>query len=134
MNEIIMTYGAVFLAGIMTSLHPCPLSTNAASVSMLIGWSTRRQERGTTLFFFVLGYLFSYSVIAMLINTGAKSIPGISYVLQTMVNYLIGPVLILVGMLMADLLNLNRFHKGRIFKRIRSMSWSGFYAFPFCLD
>jgi cytochrome c biogenesis protein CcdA len=34
-------------------------------------------------------------------------------------------------MLLADLLNLNRFYKGRILVHIQSKSWTGFSAFPF---
>ena len=131
MSEIIIASGACVLAGIMTTFHPCPLTTNIASVSMLIGWSARRKNRGLTLFFFICGYLFSYLIIAMLLSSGALSIPRISYALQIMVNYFIGPLLVLIGMLLADLLNLNRFYKGQILTYIRSRNWSGFSAFPF---
>ena len=115
----------------MTSVHPCPLTTNIASVSMLTGWSARDRSTNLTLFFFICGYLSSYLVIAILLSSGALSIPRISYVLQIMVNYFLGPVLVLIGMLLADLLNLNRFYKGRILLFIRSRNWSGLHAFPF---
>lgn len=131
MSEIIIASGACVLAGIMTTFHPCPLTTNIASVSMLIGWSARRRNRGLTLFFFICGYLFSYLIIAMLLSSGALSIPRISYVLQIMVKTFLGPVLILIGMLLADMLNLNRLYKGQILTYIRSRNWSGLSAFPF---
>lgn len=115
----------------MTTFHPCPLTTNIASVSMLIGWSARGRNRSLTLFLFILGYLCTYLVIAMVVSSGVSSVPRISYLLQVTINYFIGPVLVLVGMLLADLLNLNRIYKGRILLYIRSMNWSGFYAFPF---
>jgi cytochrome c-type biogenesis protein len=131
MNEFMMASGACVLAGIMTTFHPCPLTTNIASVSMLIGWSARGRKRGLTLLLFILGYLFTYLIVAMLLSSGALSVPSISYLLQITVNSFIGPALILVGMLLADLMNLNRIYKGRILLYIRSMNWSGFYAFPF---
>jgi cytochrome c-type biogenesis protein len=131
MEELILTSGACILAGIMTTIHPCPLTTNIASVSMLTGWSSRRRNTGLTLFFFICGYLFSYLMIAILLSSGALTIPRISYVLQIIVNYFLGPILVLIGMLLADFLNLNRFYKGRILVFIRSRNWSGFYAFPF---
>ena len=131
MSEIILASGACLLAGIMTTVHPCPLTTNIASVSMLIGWSARRKNAGLTLFFFICGYLFSYLIIAMLLSSGALSIPRISYVLQVVVNYFIGPSLVLIGMLLADLMNLNRLYKGQILTNIRSRNWSGLSAFPF---
>jgi cytochrome c-type biogenesis protein len=131
MNEIIPASGVCILAGILTTMHPCPMTTNIASLSMLTGWSARSRNSGWTLYFFVCGYLFSYLVIAMLLSTGASSVPRISYGLQMLVNYFLGPVLILIGMLLSDLLNLNRFYRGRILSNIRSKNWSGFYAIPF---
>ena len=130
MNEFMMASRACVLAGIMTTFHPCPLTTNIASVSMLIGWSARGRNRGLTMSLFILGYLFTYLIIAMLLSSGALSVPRISYLLQVTINYFMGPALVLVGMLLADLMNLNRIYKGRILFSIRSWNWSGFYAFP----
>ena len=131
MSDIIIASGVCVLAGMMTTFHPCPLTTNIASVSMLIAWSARRRNKGLTLIFFICGYLFSYLLIAMLLSSGALSVPRISYVMQTIVNYFIGPVLVLIGMLLTDLMNLNRFYKGQILTYIRSRNWSGLSAFPF---
>ncbi len=131
MNDFLLASGACILAGVMTTFHPCPLTTNIASVSMLTGWAVRGRNRGITLLFFVIGYLVSYLVLAILLTSGALSAPRISYVLQAMVNLFMGPLLILVGMLLADLLNLNRLYKGRILSKIRAMEWSGMSAFPF---
>ena len=91
MSEVILASGACVLAGIMTTVHPCPLTTNIASVSLLTGWPARRSNKGLTLFFFICGYLFSYMVIAVLLSSGALSIPRISYALQVLVNYFLGP-------------------------------------------
>lgn len=131
MSELILASGACLLAGIMTTVHPCPMTTNIASVSMLIGWSARQRNNGLTLFYFICGYLFSYLIIAMLLSSGALSIPRISYVLQVGFNFFIGPLLVLIGMLLADFMNLNRLYKGKILTNIRSRNWSGLPAFPF---
>jgi cytochrome c biogenesis protein CcdA len=42
----------------------------------------------------------------------------------------IGPALILVGMVLADLLHLNRFYSGKIFVWLKKKQWHGFYALP----
>jgi cytochrome c biogenesis protein CcdA len=42
----------------------------------------------------------------------------------------LGPVLILVGMILADLLHLNRFYSGKIFLWLKKKQWSGIYALP----
>jgi len=133
MNEFFVAAGGCILAGLLTTFHPCPLTTNVASVSMLIGSSSRGRKRGFTLFYFISGYLFSYLILAVFLSSGSLSIPIISNILQVVVNYFIGPILVLTGMLMADLLNLNRLYRGRILSNISSMNWSGFSAFPFGL-
>ena len=133
MNEFFVAAGSCILAGVLTTFHPCPITTNVASVSMLIGSSSRGRRRGFTLFYFIAGYLCSYLILAILLSSGSLSIPRISNILQVMVNYFMGPILILTGMLMADLLNLNRLYRGRILSHIRSMNWTGISAFPFGL-
>jgi cytochrome c-type biogenesis protein len=131
MNEFIVAAGGCLLAGVMTTLHPCPVTTNMASISLLIGWTTKGRRRGLTLFSFVTGYLLSYLLLAILLSSGSISIPRISNLLQVLVHLFMGPSLILIGMLLADLLNLNRLYHGRILSRIRSENWSGISAFPF---
>lgn len=131
MNDLLVAAGGCLLAGAMTTLHPCPFTTNIASVSMLIGWSSGRRKRGPTLFFFITGYLFSYMLLAIVLSSGSLSVSRISNTLQILVHLFMGPSLILIGMLLADLLNLNRLYRGRILSRIRSENWSGFSAFPF---
>ncbi len=132
MNEFLVVAGSCILAGVLTTFHPCPITTNIASVSMLIG-SSSRGRRGFTLFFFIAGYLCSYLVLAFLLSSGSLSIAAISNILQVMVNYFMGPILVLTGMLMADLLNLNRLYLGRILSHVRTMNWTGISAFPFGL-
>lgn len=55
---------------------------------------------------------------------------SVSIYLQNSVRLFIGPVLILVGMVLADLLPLNRFYSGKIFKWLKRKRWKGFYALP----
>jgi cytochrome c-type biogenesis protein len=131
MNEFLAASGMCVLAGILTTFHPCPLTTNVAAVTLLTGWAGPGYNRRITLPLFIAGYLTSYLVLAVLLTTGALSIPRINYFLQVLVNLMMGPLLILVGMLLADLLRLNRLYRGRILSGLRSMNWSGFSAFPF---
>jgi hypothetical protein len=132
MNDFLVAAGSCILAGVLTTIHPCPITTNVASVTMLIG-SSSRGRRGFTLFYFIAGYLCSYLVLAFLLSSGSLSIAVISNILQVMVNYFMGPILVLTGMLMADLLNLNRLYRGRILSHVRTMNWTGISAFPFGL-
>ena len=131
MTEFLIASVSCFVAGILTTFHPCPVTTNVAAVTMLTGWSATGGRRRLTLAFFILGYMTSYLVLAILLSSGALLAPRINYFMQVLTNLFMGPAFILFGMLLADLLNLNRLYKGRILSGIRSMDWSGFSAFPF---
>jgi len=90
--------------GILTSLSPCPLATNIAAVSY-IGRQYRSPAEVTfSSLAYVLGRMGAYIALGALLVTGLLSAPRISMFLQESINKVLGPVLILVGMILLDLL------------------------------
>ncbi len=96
---------AVWL-GILTSISPCPLATNIAAVSYI----ARRIERPWHVVLSAGAYSFGRAVayvgVAAVVVTGLLSIPGVSQFLQRYMNKLLGPLLILAGMYLLDLIHL----------------------------
>lgn len=94
---------AVWL-GILTSISPCPLATNIAAISFI----AKRVAKPGTVFLlgavYTLGRMAVYIVLGVLIISGILSIPGLSNFLQTYMNKLLGPVLLLVGMVMLEMI------------------------------
>jgi cytochrome c-type biogenesis protein len=133
MNELILACGSCLLAGILTTIHPCPITTNIASVSFLIGRTSNRNRIGSVIFFFVCGYLISYLLLGIIISSGFLSIPLLSVRLQKSFSLLLGPVLIFLGMILSDLLSLQQFYKGRIIEYLQTRKWKMTGAFPFGL-
>lgn len=131
MIDSYLVVGSCFLAGVLTTLHPCPLTTNIASVTLLSGWSVKNKNTGLTSVFFILGYIFSFLVLSIIISSGFLSIPLISLSLQTNISLLLGPYLILVGMILCDLIQLQSLYKGRIFNHFKNKRYTGIQAFPF---
>lgn len=89
--------------GILTSISPCPLATNIAAVSFigrLSGhprkalWSGVGYTAGRTIIYVLLGML-------LVVSTGA--IPRVSMFLQLHFAKYLGPILIVVGILLLDL-------------------------------
>jgi cytochrome c biogenesis protein CcdA len=130
MNEVLLSAAGCFLLGIMTTLHPCPLATNVAAISMLTGWSKKSRKALWVFVSFIAGYLISYLSLSIIIATGVLTVPILNDLLHTIFFIFLGPLLILVGMLIADLLNLNRFYEGSILRWIEKRQWSGLYALP----
>ena len=93
--------------GVLTSISPCPLATNIAAVSFV----SRRIGRTRMVFFtgllYTIGRMLTYIVIGVLIVTTALSIPQLSVVLQKYMNKILGPILILVGMVLLELIKIN---------------------------
>ncbi len=130
MNEVFLSATGCFLLGIIATLHPCPLATNIAAVSMLTGWSKKSKKALRIFIAFLAGYLTSYLCLSIIISTGILTIPILNNFLHTIFSVFLGPMLILVGMLIADLLNLNQYYKGSLLRWVDKRQWSGIYAFP----
>lgn len=130
MTGILLAAASCFILGIITTIHPCPLTTNIAAVSLLSGWTSKYQKSIYPFVLFITGYVAVFIVIAILISGGVYIRSSVSMNLQNSMQLFIGPVLILVGMVLADLLHLNRFYSGRIFAWLKKKRWRGVYALP----
>ena len=129
MNDIFLAGGSCFLAGVLTTAHPCPFTTNLAAISLLAGMSADKGRAVSITIYFVFGYLTSILLLAFTLSTGILSIPFSSIILQQYINLFMGPMLIIAGMLQANLLNTNAFNNNKIFGYILSGK-SGFRALP----
>ncbi len=86
--------------GILTSISPCPLATNIAAVSYIgkhVGSGSHAVWAGVL---YVVGRMLSYIVVGAIVTAGVLSIPGVSNFLQKYMNSLLGPILILVGLVL----------------------------------
>lgn len=95
--------------GALTSISPCPLATNVAAVTFI---GRRLGHPGQVLFsglLYTLGRIAAYTLIGALLVAGLLNAPGVSYVLQKHMNMILGPVLILAGVFLLDLIRLGNF-------------------------
>jgi cytochrome c biogenesis protein CcdA len=99
--------------GILTSLSPCPLATNITAISF-VGRRTG-SPRGVLLagLLYALGRTAVYVLIGTLLVSSLLSASSVSIALQAWMSKILGPLLILVGMVMLDLVRITL--KGRGF-------------------
>ena len=94
-----------FVLGLMTAISPCPLATNISA----IGFISRDIENRKKVFMngvvYTLGRAFSYTTLAVIIFFGASKL-NISMLFQGWGEKLLGPALILIGLLMLDVVKL----------------------------
>lgn len=96
MTLISASFAAVWL-GLLTSVSPCPLATNVAAVSFLARRldSSRRATLGVISY--AAGRAAAYATIGLLVAWGVAAAPATSRLLQTALEPVIGPLLIVVG-------------------------------------
>jgi cytochrome c biogenesis protein CcdA len=96
-------FSALWL-GILTSISPCPLATNIAAVSFVarnLGSSKKTLWSG---FLYAAGRMVTYVTIAVLTVASLLSLPEVSFFLETNMHKIIGPLLIVVGIVLLGVL------------------------------
>ena len=101
-----------FWLGILTSISPCPLTTNIAAMSYMGNRVGNIRSVFMTGVFYTTGRMLAYSVVGYAVVAGLVSIPVLSTFLQRYMNMLLGPVLILVGMILLEMISLPRIGGG----------------------
>ncbi|MFC1905450.1 aromatic aminobenezylarsenical efflux permease ArsG family transporter [Chloroflexota bacterium] len=98
-NSNVPVLSALFL-GLITAITPCPLATNIAAIAYISRRVTDRKYAVLTGALYTLGRIFSYSLIGILIVVLGLEIPGVALFLQNIGEQVLGPILIVVGLLM----------------------------------
>jgi len=106
MPDILVAATALWL-GILTSISPCPLATNIAAISFVGRRLGNAGEVFWTGFLYTLGRTLTYVVLGILLVASITSVPLVSQLLQKYMNKILGPILILVGMFLLEMLTLS---------------------------
>ncbi len=107
MKDIFFAFCSAFWLGILTSISPCSLATNIAAVSYLSRKSNLIKQVISLSIAYTIGRMFAYTILGILIIASLLSIPSISHFLQNYMNNILGPILILVGLFLLDIIKLN---------------------------
>ncbi|MHC4664381.1 MAG: aromatic aminobenezylarsenical efflux permease ArsG family transporter [Planctomycetota bacterium] len=98
---------SAFWLGLMTSISPCPLATNIAAISFVSRRIGRTRIVFLTGLLYTLGRILAYVVLGILLVASILSTPQLSHLLQKYMNKILGPILIIVGMILLDLLRIS---------------------------
>lgn len=104
MSELFIGAGTALWLGILTSISPCPLATNIAAISYI----GKRVDSPRSVFLsgllYTAGRTAVYLVLGLLLVQSLLSAPHISHWLQKYMMKMMGPLLILVGMVLLGLI------------------------------
>jgi cytochrome c biogenesis protein CcdA len=107
MTEFIIGAGSALWLGILTSISPCPLATNIAAISYIGRKVASARQVFLTGLLYTVGRTLTYLGLAFVLVASVLSVPQVSLFLQKYMHLVLGPLLILVGMFLLGLIELN---------------------------
>ncbi|MFC1709790.1 aromatic aminobenezylarsenical efflux permease ArsG family transporter [Candidatus Omnitrophota bacterium] len=107
MVQIILPFVSALWLGILTSISPCPLATNIAAVSFLSKKINHPKLVLQSSIAYTVGRMFTYTVLGFIIMTSLASVPVTANFLQKYMNRILGPILLIVGLLLWDIIKIN---------------------------
>lgn len=135
-----MPWLTALLLGLMTAISPCPLATNITAV----GFISRDIENRNRVFIngslYTLGRAITYTVIALVIFLGADQLKFSGF-FQRYGEKIVGPLLIIIGLFMLDIIKIKFSGFNRLTSRIQNKKKWGYldavllglvFALAFC--
>jgi sulfite exporter TauE/SafE len=114
------------ILGLMTAISPCPLATNITA----IGFLGKDIENRNRVFYnglvYTLGRAVSYTVLAVIIFLGTDQF-ALSGIFQRYGEKIIGPLLIIIGLFMLDILKIKFPGLGKITQRFEEKGTKNYW-------
>lgn len=101
-----MAWLTALILGLMTAISPCPLATNITAIGFI---SKDLENRNRVFFnglFYTLGRSITYTLIPLIIYFGADQFKFSGF-FQKYGEKIIGPLLLLIGIFMLDIIRIN---------------------------
>jgi len=112
MDSYLVALGSAVWLGILTSLSPCPLATNIAAISYIGKRLDNPKAVLLSGLMYTVGRMITYTTLGALVVGSVLSIPEVAMFLQKHMNKAIGPVLIVAGILLLDVVRLGGYGGG----------------------
>jgi cytochrome c-type biogenesis protein len=122
---------AAFLIGMLASVGPCPLATNVTVLSYMARQFSDRRAVVATGVLYALGRVVGYGVVGLVVLVAGAQISRLAGRLQRVAEVGLGPLLILVGLVLLDVIRPNLTFTSGVLARLqeRAARWRGAGAF-----
>ena len=98
---------AAFFIGLMTAISPCPLATNITAIAYTSKKIDNSKHTLLVGFLYTFGRMFTYVALASLIVWFGMQTQTISSFLQKYGENILGPLLLVIGIIMLDVVKLH---------------------------
>ena len=110
---------SALVLGLLTAISPCPMATNITAIGYIGKDLGNRNKVFYNGLIYTLGRIISYTALALILFFGADQLK-ISGLFQKYGEKIIGPLLIIIGILMLDILRINFPGFSRLTEKIQS--------------
>lgn len=107
MDSYTADIAAALWLGILTSISPCPLAANIAAIAFIGKRVDKKNQVIFTGLMYTLGRMFTYLVLGMILVSSAHLISPVSMFLQKYMNIILGPLLVVVGLFLLEVIRFN---------------------------
>jgi cytochrome c-type biogenesis protein len=125
-----------FILGLMTAISPCPLATNITAIGFIGKDLQDKRKIFLNGIFYTLGRAVSYTalgIILILILEQGGSIFKIQRSLSTYGGYFLGPLLVIIGIFMLDIIKINFSLLGKNSEKLEKKARKGTFANSFLI-
>ena len=121
---------SAFLLGLMTTISPCPLATNITAVAYIGKNLENRRKVFINGIIYTSGLAVSYTLLGLILYLGASKFHIASF-FQKNGERILGPILVISGFMMLNVLKINFPGLGRFTQKIENSNRQGsaFLAF-----
>lgn len=108
---------SALILGLMTAISPCPLATNITATAFISKNISSKRKVFLSGLLYSLGRGFSYTAIGLILYFGASKFHIARFFNQNGEKYL-GPLLIIIGLIMLNIIKLNFLGKSRFQEKL----------------
>ena len=108
---------AAFALGLLTAISPCPLATNITATAYIAKTINSKRKVLLSGFLYTIGRMFSYTFIGAIIYFGTSKFQ-VAKLVQGNGEKVVGPIMIVIGLIMLNIIKLNFLTKGNITERL----------------
>ncbi|MGN0843950.1 MAG: aromatic aminobenezylarsenical efflux permease ArsG family transporter [Kiritimatiellia bacterium] len=132
MQIVLAVLSAAWL-GLLCAVSPCPLAANVAAVGIIVRNAANPRHVVWNALAYAAGRVLAYVAIAAALAAGLAAAPTLSHALQKHMSVLAGPLLIVVGAFLLDLVPLPSLPASGRYDRLRARLSAGGSAGTFAL-
>ncbi len=118
---------SAFTLGLMTAISPCPLATNITAIAFISKDIDNKKRVFINGLIYTLGRSITYTAIGLIFYFGASTFKVAGF-FQKFGEKALGPILILIGLFMLDVLKIKFPLLGKLTEKMEEHSHRGFWG------